>query len=101
MKIAELNKLTLGGQSLVTGRLTSYKAEQTEKAGSNEKFGILIGDQVHHFTVWAPKGTALAAIKRPEFVDRPGAVVVVVGPSIKQDGKYLRTGADSVQAIEG
>ena len=100
MKTAELNKQILSGTSVITGRFQSYKPEQTEKFGANEKFGVLVGDQVLHFTVWAPKGTKLEAIKPPSFANSPGTVVAVLGATVKVDGKYLRTGAESVQAIE-
>lgn len=100
MKTADLNKQIASGTSVITGRFQSYKPEQTEKFGVNEKFGVLVGDQVLHFTVWAPKGTKLDAIKPPSFADKPGTVVAVLGATVKVDGKYLRTGADSVQSIE-
>jgi hypothetical protein len=100
MKQTELNKTILEGTPVVTGRLMSYKAEQTDKFGANEKYGILVGDQVLHFTVWAPKGAKLDSIKRPAVADKVGSVVAAIGTQIKLDGKYLRTGAESVQSIE-
>lgn len=100
MKTADLNKIILEGTPVVTGRLMTYKAEQTEKAGANEKYGILVGSQVLDFTIWAPKGTPVSAIKRPACADRIGSAAVAINAVIRIDGKYLRTGADSVHAIE-
>jgi hypothetical protein len=100
MKLTELNKLQTAGTAILTGRFQAYKLETTEKFGSNEKFGVLVGDQVLHFTVWPPKGTKADTIKPPTFADKPGCVVAVIGVNIRVDGKYLRTGADSVHAVE-
>jgi len=96
----ELNEKIMGGVSVVTGRIQRYKAEQTEKFGCNEKFGILVGDQVLEFAIWAPKGTPLDKIKRPAFADKPGTVVAAIGASVKLDGKYLRTSAEQVVSVE-
>jgi hypothetical protein len=100
MKTTELIQQITAGKSVVTGRLQTYIVQQTEKAGVNEKFGILVGSRVLDFTVWSPKGTKLESVKRPPFVDKPGIVVVALGANIAVDGKYLRTGAESVSAIE-
>ncbi len=100
MNEKQLSEKVKSGVSVVTGRIQRYKAEQTEKFGSNEKYGILVGDQVLEFTIWAPKGTPVDKIPRPPFADKPGTVVAAIGATIKLDGKYLRTSAESVQAVE-
>lgn len=100
MKQAELNKIMVGGRPVITGSFQRYKAEQTAKAGCNEKYGILVGDQVHDFTVWAAKGVTLDKIPRPAFADKIGTVVAVIDASFKIDGKYLRTGGSAVVAVE-
>lgn len=100
MKLKELNEKMLADGSIVIGTFQRYKAEQTEKAGANEKFGILVGDSVIEFTVWAPKGTTVDKIPRPVFAGHVGTRVAVINASLRLDGKYLRTGGTAVVQIE-
>jgi hypothetical protein len=100
MKWKQIEQIILSGKSVTTGRFQEYKAEQTVKAGCNEKFGVLVGKTVHDFTVWAPKGAKLSEVKRPAFTDKPGVVVAIIGADFRIDGKYLRTSAGEVVEIE-
>lgn len=100
MKLIEINRAVLAGRSVVTGTIQRYKAEQTEKFGCNEKFGVLVGDQVLEFAMWAPKGTTIDKLVRPAFADKPGTVVAVLDATIKLDGKYLRTSGSAVVSVE-
>jgi hypothetical protein len=100
MKTKQIEQVMMTGKSVTTGRLQRYKSEQTAKAGCNEKFGVLVGNIVHDFTVWCPKGTKLDDVKPPAFVSKSGVVVAVIGSDFKVDGKYLRTSAEQVVEIE-
>jgi len=100
MKIADINAKAKAGTTVVFGMFRGYKAEQTAKAGCNEKYGVLVGDQVHEFTMWAAKGLTLDKIPRPVFADKAGTTVAVLDASIKTDGKYLRCGCSAVVAVE-
>jgi len=100
MKAAALIETINKRKTVLVGAFQGYKVDELEKGGVNEKFSVVVGDTVIPFTRWAPKGTKLEQVKPPGFVDKIGSTVVVIGASIKLDGKYLRSGCETVELLE-